>query len=137
MRAILFSDTLFTYRDVLWSDYPNWLMNVFYIIDFESSRRIIFLGRLFLVASHLGLSTVDVQHFLFFITRFMTGFLTYTNKFLSSKSMTFNRKPYSLHLCLQVFSILTIQFHPILRIGESRPTGLTNNNLIVADILIY
>ena len=71
-------------------------MNVFYIIDFESSRR-----------DHLSWPSISrcqplrpinskyVQHFLFFITRFMTGFLTYTvcNKFLSSKSMTFNRKP--------------------------------------------
>ena len=58
LRSILFSDSLFTYRDVVWSYDPASLMEVFFTLDLDSARRVIFLGPYFFVIKSLGFSTV-------------------------------------------------------------------------------
>jgi hypothetical protein len=87
IRAILFGDSLFDYRDLAASDPRKALENAISVFDLESTRRLLYLGPYFAATSILGLSTLMVQKITLLLTHFIIGFLAYlaSYKFLTSK----------------------------------------------------
>jgi hypothetical protein len=87
LRAFLFGDSLFIYRDVVWPTDTKEFLSIYYTLDLEALRRSIFLAPFFSGIEILGLSSLMAEKLLFILVRFFAGFFAYlaVYKFLSSK----------------------------------------------------
>jgi hypothetical protein len=91
LRAFLFGDSLFNYRDDYgWvPDLDQKVQDSYTTFDLESTRRIISLGPFLTLFDALGLSTLITEKTIFLFTRFIMGFFPYLAAYglLSSKSI--------------------------------------------------
>jgi hypothetical protein len=90
LRAFLFGDSLYNYRDD-YEWFPDLGLKVqdsYTAFNADSARRIISLGPFLTLFNALGLSTLITEKTVFLFTRFIMGFFPYlvVYKFLSSKS---------------------------------------------------
>ena len=113
LREFIFGQSLFIYRDLLWPlDINSMFSNLWYTLDLESSRRIVYLGPFFMTSNLLGFSSLSAEKALFLITRFLTAFLAYLAIYEFSKSRISNHNKKMIFL-ISLFGGYFYAYNPI------------------------
>jgi hypothetical protein len=113
LRVFLFDDSLFTYRDLTWSNNLDAMISdMTSTLDLESSRRIVFLGPLLYGSQLLGLTGIAAEKILFLVSGSATGIIAYFSifKFLESKVGRDKRKTIFI---VALFGAFMYSFNPI------------------------